>query len=88
VSKAARVTCKRKHCRVEFLAGVPKLTANGTRVQATLTRGGRVYATVDRTARKGSLRLVLNARRTIKPGAYTLVLKIGNTRTTRTATVA
>jgi hypothetical protein len=78
-----RVTCVSERCRVTFAGTAPKLTAR-TRVRATLTRSGRVYATADRVARRGMLRLVLRARRAVKPGAaYTLTLWIGRTRTTQ-----
>ena len=55
-------------------------------MRATLTRGGRVYAT-RRHARRAAapLRLTLKTRRTVKPGTYTLKLQIGAKRTTRTA---
>jgi hypothetical protein len=80
----ARVTCRAQRCTVTF-ANPPKL-AGKTRVRATLTRGGRVYATADRIARRGPLRLTLSARRAITPGAYTLTLRTGAKRTTLPAT--
>ncbi len=79
-----RLRCTAKRCTVSF-ADAPKVTKNGTRVRATLTQGGRVYATADVKARRGTLRLVLKNRRAVKPGTYTLKLQIGAKRTTRTA---
>ena len=73
-----------KRCTVTF-SSAPKVAKNGTRVRATLTHGGRVYATADVKARRGTLRLVLKNRRAVKPGTYTLKLQIGAKRTTRAA---
>jgi hypothetical protein len=56
-------------CRTRVVSGaVPPTTA--TRAQATLTRGRRTYAAG--TAQKK--RIVLNVRRTIATGAYTLTI--------------
>ena len=80
-----RLRCNAKRCGLTFAANAPKVAANGTRVRASLTRGGRVYASVDTKARRGTLRLVLKTTRAVKPGTYTLKLQIGAKRTTRTA---
>ena len=79
-----RLRCAAKRCTVTF-ASAPKVAKNGTRVRASLTLGGRVYATADTTARRGALRLTLKTRRTVKPGTYTLKLQIGTKKTTSTA---
>jgi hypothetical protein len=77
-----RVTCVKKRCTVAFTGKAPKLTV-ATRVRATLTRSGRVYASANRIARRGALRLVLRPHRAVKPGtSYTLTLRIGPKRTT------
>jgi hypothetical protein len=81
---SARLHCTPKRCRVEFLAGAPKVRADGTRVRATLTRGGRVFAAADTKSRRGSLRLVLKTARTVAPGVYTLNLRVGAFKSTRT----
>ena len=77
-----RLHCTAKRCTVTF-ASAPKVAKNGTRVRASLTLGGRVYATADTKARRGALRLTLKTRRTVKPGTYTLKLQIGAKRTTQ-----
>ncbi len=79
-----RVRCTAKRCTVTF-ANAPKVTKNGTRVRASLTLAGRVYATADTKSRRGTLRLSLKTRRTVKPGTYTLKLQIGAKRSTQTA---
>ncbi len=81
---ATRLRCTAKRCTVTF-ASAPKIAKNGTRVRATLTQGGRTYATADVKARRGTLKLVLKTRRAVKPGTYTLKLQIGAKKTTRTA---
>jgi hypothetical protein len=81
----ARVTCRKQRCSVAFSGDVPKLRSKRTRVRASLTRGGRVYARADFKARRGSLRLVLKTTRRVKPGTYTLKLKIGRKNSTRIA---
>jgi hypothetical protein len=83
-----RLRCAAKRCTVAFGARAPKVAAGGTRVTATLARGSRVYATARATAPRGRLRLVLKPRRAIKPGAYSLKLRIGAARTTWTAVAA
>jgi hypothetical protein len=79
-----RLHCTAKRCTVTF-ASPPKVAKRGTRVRATLTQGGRVYATADSKARRGTLKLVLKKRRAVKPGTYTLKLRIGAKKTTRSA---
>ena len=59
-----------------------RIAKKGTRVRATLTQGGRVYASADFKARRGSLKLVLKNRRGVKPGTYTLTLQVGAKKTT------
>ena len=81
---STRLHCTAKRCTVAF-ANAPRIAKNGTRVRATLTQGGRVYATADVKARRGTLRLVLKNRRAVKSGTYTLKLQIGAKRTTQTA---
>jgi hypothetical protein len=76
-----RLKCSAKRCAVVF-AAAPAITKNGTRVRATLAQGGRVFASADFKARRGSLKLVLKNRRAVKPGTYTLTLQIGAKKTT------
>jgi hypothetical protein len=92
--KVALVTCravahtKRQTCRVTFVGSVPSVSASRANVRANLSRKGHTYATAHTIARRGALHLTLSARRSLKPGAYTLTLRIGAKRTTRTVVVA
>ena len=61
-------------CTTRLITGTATFTT--TPARATLARGRTVYATG--SARLG--RLTLHARRTVRPGPYTLILRRGDGR--------
>ncbi len=63
---------KRNRCRTRLVSGTVQFkTAVARNARASLARGHRIYA-VGRTTRHG---VVLHARRRIKPGRYSLILR-------------
>jgi hypothetical protein len=79
--KVELVTCKTvgnvQHCTAKTVTGPVKFTVSGSTARATLARDGRVYATGSSSARAhGRRRLVLRERRALRPGRYTLTLRV------------
>jgi hypothetical protein len=82
--KVELVTCKTllKHhhkvqkCKGKLVSGTVKFTATGKIVHATVARGGVIYAAGESVpAAAGGSMLVLNDRRRLKRGSYTLTLR-------------
>jgi hypothetical protein len=81
------VTCKsviRHHhrlnkCKGKLVSGTVKFTTTGKIVHATISRRGVVYASGESVpAAGGGSMLVLNDRRRLAPGGYTLTLRTRN----------
>jgi len=87
--KVELVTCtkagKKQKCTTKLVTGPVKFTATASAVRATLSRNGKVFATVSAVRRShGGLSLVLKPRRKLGPGRYrlTLIAGYGDQRTT------
>jgi hypothetical protein len=61
-----------RRCRTRLITGTVTFTA--TTAQATLKRGGQVWATGALRRQAGSEQLGLATRRTLRPRRYTLIL--------------
>ncbi len=78
-------TARAPTCTARVRSGSLKLTRTGVTTRATLARGRVTYATGTRlTTAHGQLRLVLNERRSLKPGTYTLTIRQRHGRRWRT----
>ena len=74
--KRHNVKVTQQKCTTKLVSGTVKFTTGSANIRATVSRAGVVYATwLALSIGAGRWQLVLNDRRTLRPGRYRLTLR-------------